>query len=656
MNKKQIVLFAGALLGAVAGHADDRPNFLVSLTAFGKIPELIAPTCGAELSTTIPSFRWKLDVPVPAAAMPEFKIQIARDPDFSQVVDEDQMAAVIQWYVPSQKLAAGQYWWRVGHEKDWSEPRSFRVQPAERVFRVKAGSSWAEIKQVFAQAAGHTPARIVFDRAEYRLEPVKGDSVFIKFSSANDLAVDGNGALVTFTKPVGLMRLEDCRRVMIENLSLDIDPPGYTAGKVLSVAEDSVEIEILPGHVLPDSDPVFMEDRKGMLSDPSEGYAIKRNSPLVIMHDGLESAGDRTFRVRIKNQRALQFFEPGDIYVMSPRRTGLGADYAVNVLGGEDVVFHNLTIWSAANVCFGTYYSDRHAMLGVELKRKDGRVLSANNGGNNHHNNRTGPWIENCLFENVGDDTYHVNGLSMGIEEQLAPDRLIFDIRQPFDLYCFQTQLDIRPQDRLLFFNRAAGRLLAESLVESVKTDGGKLVVTMDRPVNGIHPGPIRNDKNAYYAKLAEEQTTHVYNASRMCNQTVFRNNTVRNGRRIGVLVKGAGGIVENNLFENMGGGGVEFWNAPFEGLAAENYVVRNNRIIDCGRLNRRHAGIWAILFNTGNDQLHRNLLIEKNEISGFSGPGISLSDVNGVVVRNNKIENGSEPMLLQNCSDVKKK
>lgn len=84
------------------------------------------------------------------------------------------------------------------------------------------------------------------------------------------------------------------------------------------------------------------------------------------------------------------------------------------------------------------------------------------------------------------------------------------------------------------------------------------------------------------------------------------------------------------------GGGAVEFWNAPFEGLGATDYVVRGNRIRDSGQLADGHAIIWATIFKTGGDRLHQNLLIEQNEIAGCPFPATWLRDARNAVVRRN--------------------
>ncbi|MCX7044787.1 MAG: right-handed parallel beta-helix repeat-containing protein, partial [Candidatus Sumerlaeota bacterium] len=313
----------------------------------------------------------------------------------------------------------------------------------------------------------------------------------------------------------------------------------------------------------------------------------------------------------------------------------------------------------------GSFYAGRHAILHVRLERQPGRALSVNNGGNNHHNARTGPWIEGCLFENCGDDVCHVNGYTMSVATQPATDRLVINLGQPYDQYGVEARLDMRAGDRLLFYQRDKGRLLAEAKVVSSTLAPAKraLEVVTDRPIQGIVTGQIKSAKGANYAVSGNTEVTEVYNASRICNQFVFRHNIARNSRRVGVLAKGDGGLIEDNTFESLGGGGVEFWNAPFEGLAAENYVVRGNKILNCGRLKREHAAVWATIFKTGGDKLQRNLLISGNEIIGFPGPAIWLRDAQNAVVSNNSIapappfapgKSRVEPITLDNTSAVR--
>lgn len=608
-------------------------------------PALIEPLNEAVTTMSIPHFQWKDAVVATTEAMPGHVLQIAADKDFGRVVDRDRVAAVIRWYVPDKELAPGEYWWRVanvdgdGKQGAWSAAWRFTVKPPERLFRVSAGADWAAIQRTFAEAASNTPCRVVFDKADYRLDP-RDPRQFIRFTSASDLILDGSGAAITFTHPVGLVNLAHCRRVVVKNFTFDFDPPAYTAGRVVAVDAKAgrIEAEILPGHALPDAYPAFSRDPTGMVVTEADGFAMKRGIPLVVTHAGFERIEGWRFRFRFENAKTAGLFAVRDVYVLDPRWQAEGGGHGAVVNGGEDVVFLNLTLRSAANECLGSFYADRHAILHVKLERPPGRALSVNNGGNNHHNARTGPWIEGCLFENCGDDVCHVSGYAMAVAEQPAPDKLVINLRQPFDQFGAEARLDFRTGDRLQFYDRSQGRLLGERQVVSVTPQTKSLLVGLDRAIDGLKTGRLARDRKASGNALADATVTQVFNASRMCNQFVFRHNTARNSRRIGVLAKGDGGLIEHNTFEGLGGGAVEFWNAPFEGLAAENYVVRHNRILDCGRLDREHAAIWATLFKTGGDRLHRNLLIEQNEIQGFPLPALLLRDVQNAVVRGNRI------------------
>jgi hypothetical protein len=633
-------------------------------------PELVAPVDGAVLTTGIPHFLWQRALTPSVDAMPSYDIQIAADDRFERVVDEDRLAAVIGWYVPDRELGPGDYWWRLacvdpaGGRGAWSPARALSVRPPANVVRVPRGSTFADIQRAFVHAATQTPATVRFEPGDYRLDPGTA-RVFIGFTNTTDLVIDGSGASLVFTRPLSLIQATDCRRVLVKGFTFDFDPPAYTAGRVTAVDAKKgwIEAEILPGHALPDAWPAYARETKGMIVTGADGFAMKRGVPLVVSHAGFEHAGERRFRFRFERPKAAAVFAPGDVYVLDPRWYAEGGGHGASAYGGEDVVFHGLTIRSAANECLGSFYSDRHAILHVNLERPPGRALSVNNGGNNHHNARTGPWIEGCLFENCGDDVCHVNGYAMGVTAQPAPDRLVINRRQPYDQFGDEARLDMRPGDRLVFFNRRAGTQVAEAKVASVAAAEKTVEVTVDRPVAGVACGRLVPAKGVQYAAAGNPEVTECYNASRMCNQFVFRRNIARNSRRIGVLAKGDGGLVEGNTFENLGGGGVEFWNAPFEGLAAENYVVRDNRILNCGRIARTHAAIWATMFAGGGDRLHRGLLITGNEITGFPGTAILLGDLQNAVVRDNRIAPapplppapaGAEPVVLRNTAAVR--
>jgi hypothetical protein len=624
------------------------------------VPALLYPGDKMELPITIPHFEWLPCLDPTPEAMPSYDIQIAADQAFSQIVDEDRLAAVITRYVPDKELTPGDYWWRVagvdaqGVRGPWSAARRFAVRPPERVVEIPTGASFDDIQGALAKAAQQTPAMVKFAKGDYQLDP-GGAAAFIAFTNVNDLIIDGGGGNFTFSGFLKFVKLEHCHRVLVKNFTFDFDPLPYTAGRVVAVdtKTGTFEVEIAPGHPLPESNPYFERDKKGMIVDP-KFPRMKRGVSLVFEHAGWQKLAPRRYRFTAANPRQLRELAPGDVYVFDPRiATGFDVDAC------DEVVFYNLTAYAMANEGFNSHYGNRLSILHCGIRLKPGRFIAANNGGHNHHNARVGSWIEGCTWENTGDDICHVNALVIGVEEKLAPDRIRLSLRNPYDVVGPSVGLDIRPGDVLQFFNRAEGRLLSERKVVNVSKLEKSLEVTLDGDVGDIVPGRPGVKRAGLKKVPADDSITQVFNASRTCNQFVFRNNTVRNGRRVGVLAKGRGGLIENNTFEGLGGGAVEFWNAPFEGLGAMDYVVRDNRISDCGLLAREHAAIWATMFRSGSDKLHRNLLITGNQITGFPNPAILLHDVECAVVRNNCIVSAQEksrldPIILNNTAAVR--
>ena len=223
-------------------------------------PALLAPADGASLTLSVPAFRWQRLLKPTPAAMTSYDIQIAADPTFTRVVDQDRLAAVISWYVPDRDLPPTSYWWRVasvdtaGRPGPWSEARTFTVKSAARVVTISRGADFAAVQRAFAEAAARAPAVVRFEPGEYHLDPGPARH-FLRLENVADVTVDGAGASIVLTRPVGWFDLRNCRRVLVKDLILDFEPPAYTAARLVKVdtVVGTFEADILPGHALPAS-------------------------------------------------------------------------------------------------------------------------------------------------------------------------------------------------------------------------------------------------------------------------------------------------------------------------------------------------------------------------------------------------------------------
>eukprot|EP01043_Picozoa_sp_COSAG02_P011300 COSAG02_NODE_414_length_22826_cov_9.001364_18_plen_212_part_00 len=116
----------------------------------------------------------------------------------------------------------------------------------------------------------------------------------------------------------------------------------------------------------------------------------------------------------------------------------------------------------------------------------------------------------------------------------------------------------------------------------------------------------------------------------------------MRNGRRVGVLYKGYRSWVDSNVFVGLGGGALELWNAPYEGLFAETVLFRNNTVRDVCQLSRGTAPIWTSVPRpdsaTRPTNVHADLRIEGNLFDTGPGPTFWLNDIHSVTITSNTI------------------
>ena len=295
------------------------------------------------------------------------------------------------------------------------------------------------------------------------------------------------------------------------------------------------------------------------------------------------------------------------------------------------------------------------------MLRREDRLLGLQNGGTNIHGARIGPWVEDCRYENPGDDCNHISSTLMVVSEQPEKDVVVF-LPQQIGTRSDNPDIDIRIGDKLAFFDRTAGELLKEAIVVETKLQENKRTrVRLDRDI----PVLQLKEKGNGISKTSL-QWIQVYNLSRSCGNFVFRGNTFIRGRRIGILAKSGPGLIENNRFIELGAGGVDLWNAPVEGLYAHELLIQDNYFEGGGRVSRKAgyaSAIWSEIFSGKPSQpLHRNIRIIDNTIVDYPASGMLLVDVTGLVISGNKIirtegftikDPEAEPIRVENAFDV---
>jgi len=193
--------------------------------------------------------------------------------------------------------------------------------------------------------------------------------------------------------------------------------------------------------------------------------------------------------------------------------------------------------------------------------------------------------------------------------------------------------------------------LLTEATVKRARLKGKRTTIQLDRDLPKLKLG----DSKGSFPKL---EVTQIYNLSRSCNNFAFRNNAFMRGRRIGILMKSGPGLIENNEFRELGGGAIEIWNAPFEGLYAHDILIQKNRFVENGVAWRNRCSwpaIWSGVFGGKNPQpLHRNIRIMDNEISDYPAHAMDIADVTDILIENNRMVTNPEVVRVKNAEPIK--
>ena len=122
------------------------------------------------------------------------------------------------------------------------------------------------------------------------------------------------------------------------------------------------------------------------------------------------------------------------------------------------------------------------------------------------------------------------------------------------------------------------------------------------------------------------------------------------------VLAKCRSGLIENNTFDTSQGpaiklGAESYWH---EGVCPAHFVVRGNKIINCGRYfgNASAVSIIAEAPNAVGQTIY-DITIENNEIIAIEKNGIYARNVKGLKIRNNIFKTKDAAIKLDHCTDV---
>jgi hypothetical protein len=497
--------------------------------------------------------------------------------------------------------------------------------------RVGFGDTQAgSIQQSVLDAHRAKRGSIVIPAGTYRIVVNPSAGSHLSFHGLADFEIDARGVHFVFTDvTLGGITFVNCRNVHFHGATIRYEVPPFTQGTVESIAPDRTwfTLGVDAGYPTNFDDPKYFPVAPiGCLFDP-ETRRLKSGAYEISVRK-VERLSGSLFRLYGNGLEAV-----GDLAAFR----GSGR-HNILVMNCGQMEIRDVTIYNSGmfGVCEIRGEGANH--YSVEIKRdgppsgaKTDPLYSTSADGLHSDSVRHGPVVENCSFECMPDDGIAIHGVSSMVLDAKA-DRLVIN-RNSF-----------QAGDPLLLFD-VEGVPADEAVVKAV-TPAPDFQSTRQsrRTIKG------NNTTGPYFEVVLDRSLAADFdylctNPAALGSGYILRNNTIRNHRARGMLLKAHNGLVEGNTIDGSSISGIVLgvelsWNN--EACYSRNVVIRNNTVRN---LPDNPQSYGAIVIQAGKDRPvpgygHRHIVLEDNRIENTNGVNLLITSAEDVTVRHNRFDN----------------
>jgi hypothetical protein len=637
MNRRLLV--STVLLATVVTSAQD-------IDARDAVVQLVSPKDGETLYMPHPHFRWQKGAD--ARIEDRYEIQISSDEAFHTLVVDDSLDVVSRFVCPK-PLPPGTYFWRLRRAGDVSWTKTFRfTREDSREYKIKAGALQLDIAATLSKAAANTPAKVSFEQGDYRITDT------IPLRKVRDLILDGNGSRLTLE--TSFLDLKNCADITVCNLTVRPAREPSTHVDVLAVdpAAGTLTVQVKPG--FPEHFPSYFKVAQRGNTIMRVVDEVNRGRSVTGWGSGggekrIEELGGRRYRIHGLPAGALKPVRTGMTAYAKSYGHGFGNALHVTRLTLSKVTFLGMpgSIWGDREMNANSCLSCGFLPLSSEHYTGASGVIG---------NGRIGSWFEDCRFGMGADDNVMDHVFPWPVDNIRGNVAIL--------KHGWMWPQDIRKGDEFVLWDCMSGekrRTTRVTVLEVQDADGSPMVI---EELNFRAPRRLVLSKNTMELNLelgrpegASFQSPGktswgvmdsllLIRLSPNNQDFVFRRNEVVGGSA-GMLNNTTRALVADNTFRNLRGPAVHvgFRSAPddlpAEGCGSRDYVIRDNKMENCGAKAIRvdsDAGIGG------------NIIIKNNTISYSANlpdtlPWWAITVVgnnDGVVVKDNLFKSARPP------------
>ncbi len=480
-----------------------------------------------------------------------------------------------------------------------------------------------QMEDVLQGRFGGNPQSVMFN-PEY--EYTKG----IDLSGVQDCKIEGSGAVLMvdgFMEPISVTH---GKNVELSGFTIDHKRKPYTkgiityAGDITEAGHKECEIE-LEDNIFPGT-PFSL---RIMVYDPES----QRDFTWAVEMVSYEYVDNRHVKVVLTNG---QYIKPGmEFYSVHTYHSRP----AILIENSENIRLTDVTIHSQPGMGVVGNRSKDITLTRLSVVPSCGHHMATNTDGT-HFTSITGKLrIENCFFENTGDDFTNIHGYFHDIVYVESPTVCYMQEKTPDGTHA-QT-LDYPDVGDVLELT-VRDTLEIKDTYKVVKCEPmpeqWMCKVTLDHPLPESTDGYLLAD----ITRLPEVEIIGCSASSHYARS---------------ILLKCRKALVEGNTFRHVQGPAIvaaaETW--WYEGVCPSNIIIRKNRVISCAERWGEAAGVVVKAdCNNPSGQTISNILIEDNIIdSPNADHGMFIRNAKGVTIRGNSINCKKEPVVFNECLDV---
>lgn len=452
----------------------------------------------------------------------------------------------------------------------------------------------------------------------------------LNFNGINDLEVEASGVFLSVQGWMEPVSLENCSNVTIKGLTIDYQTMPHSEGKIINETTEYFDVQFTSDFPVKDNmimpRIMFWDLSKNRLFGETV-YFPKKNELIAPQTLRIWAAHPSTVRGNMALINHTFHFRP-----------------AILIHEATNTTLEQVTIHAQPGMGIVGHRSENILMNGLRIVPRPGFYQSTNTDATHFTSCKGTIRFDGCTFEGQGDDATNVHGYYQVIRKQISERSYSIQMEKQWGTHAMVLDFPDK-NDTLELVSKKTLRVLGKYTVTKVDTfpKRWETEVHLDRSL----PKDIENYYLIDVTRLPRLEFVNTYVGSHLARA---------------VLVKTRNVLIENCTMRESTGTAIHIgaegdWR---EGAGSQNVIVRNNRIIRCGRGDGANDGACAIAINVKAPDatvagIHKNILIEGNLIEGDSAQyGISVSGAKDVIIRNNEFSGCKSPVNIRYSTGVK--